>query len=38
MRGKGEGSIFKDNRGLWTGIIELPPTTATAGARSSAAR
>lgn len=24
MRGKGEGSIFKDGRGLWTGIIELP--------------
>lgn len=26
MRGKGEGSIFKDSRsGLWTGVIELPP-------------
>lgn len=24
MRGKGEGSIFKDSRGLWTGVIELP--------------
>ena len=26
MRGKGEGSIFKDTRtGLWTAIVELPP-------------
>jgi integrase len=25
MRGKGEGSIFKDARGLWTAIVELPP-------------
>lgn len=25
MRGKGEGSVFKDARGLWTGTIELPP-------------
>lgn len=26
MRGKGEGSVFKDQRtGLWTGVIELPP-------------
>lgn len=25
MRGKGEGSVFKDSRGLWTGVIELPP-------------
>lgn len=25
MRGKGEGSIFKDSRGLWTAIVELPP-------------
>lgn len=24
MRGKGEGSIFKDSRGYWTGRIELP--------------
>ncbi|WP_300345206.1 site-specific integrase [Nesterenkonia sp.] len=24
MRGKGEGSIFKDSRGLWTATIELP--------------
>lgn len=24
MRGKGEGSIFKDDRGLWNAIIELP--------------
>lgn len=24
MRGKGEGSIFKDSRGLWTAVIELP--------------
>jgi integrase len=24
MRGKGEGSIFKDGRGLWTATIELP--------------
>lgn len=24
MRGKGEGSIFKDSRGLWNGVIELP--------------
>lgn len=25
MRGKGEGSIFQDSRGLWTAVIELPP-------------
>lgn len=26
MRGKGEGSVFKDkNTGLWTAVIELPP-------------
>lgn len=25
MRGKGEGSVFKDKRGLWTVAIELPP-------------
>lgn len=25
MRGKGEGSVFKDSRGLWNGTIELPP-------------
>ena len=24
MRGKGEGSVFKDSRGLWNGTIELP--------------
>lgn len=24
MRGKGEGSVFKDSRGLWNGVIELP--------------
>lgn len=24
MRGKGEGSIFKDSRGYWTAVIELP--------------
>lgn len=24
MRGKGEGSVFKDSRGLWTAVIELP--------------
>lgn len=24
-RGKGEGSVFQDARGLWTGVIELPP-------------
>lgn len=24
MRGKGEGSVFKDSRGLWTGVVELP--------------
>lgn len=24
-RGKGEGSLFKDARGLWNAIIELPP-------------
>ena len=24
MRGKGEGAIFKDGRGLWTAVIELP--------------
>lgn len=25
MRGKGEGALFKDGRGLWTVAIELPP-------------
>lgn len=25
MRGKGEGSVFKDTRGLWTAVVELPP-------------
>lgn len=25
MRGKGEGSVFKDARGLWTATVELPP-------------
>lgn len=25
MRGKGEGSVFKDSRGLWTAVVELPP-------------
>lgn len=25
MRGKGEGSVFKDSRGYWTGVVELPP-------------
>ena len=25
MRGKGEGAIFKDGRGLWTATVELPP-------------
>lgn len=25
MRGKGEGSVFKDSRGLWNATIELPP-------------
>lgn len=25
MRGKGEGSVFKDSRGYWTAVIELPP-------------
>lgn len=24
MRGKGEGSVFKDSRGYWTGTVELP--------------
>lgn len=24
-RGKGEGSIYKDGRGLWTAVVELPP-------------
>ncbi len=24
MRGKGEGSIYKDSRGLWTAVVELP--------------
>lgn len=24
-RGKGEGSVFRDSRGLWNGVIELPP-------------
>lgn len=24
MRGKGEGSVFKDSRGLWNGSVELP--------------
>lgn len=28
-RGKGEGSIFKDGRGLWTAAIELPPRDGT---------
>lgn len=26
-RGKGEGSVFKDGRGLWTAVIELPSHT-----------
>lgn len=25
MRGKGEGSVYKDSRGLWTASVELPP-------------
>lgn len=25
MRGKGEGTVFKDKRGLWTVAVELPP-------------
>jgi integrase len=25
MRGKGESSVFKDGRGLWTAAVELPP-------------
>jgi integrase len=25
VRGKGEGAIFKDSRGLWTAVVELPP-------------
>lgn len=25
MRGRGEGSVFKDSRGYWTGVVELPP-------------
>jgi hypothetical protein len=24
MRGKGEGSVFRDSRGLWTAKVELP--------------
>lgn len=24
-RGKGEGALFKDGRGLWTAVVELPP-------------
>jgi integrase len=24
-RGQGEGSLFKDARGLWTAVVELPP-------------
>lgn len=24
VRGRGEGSLFKDSRGLWTGVVELP--------------
>lgn len=24
MRGKGEGSVFQDSRGLWTAVLELP--------------
>lgn len=24
MRGKGEGAVFKDSRGLWTAVVELP--------------
>lgn len=27
MRGKGEGSVFKDGRGLWTAVVELPSHT-----------
>lgn len=26
MRGKGEGSIYQDSRGLWRGSLELPPS------------
>jgi integrase len=26
QRGKGEGAIYKDSRGLWTAVVELPPT------------
>lgn len=25
MRGKGEGSIYRDGRGYWTAVVELPP-------------
>lgn len=26
QRGKGEGAIYKDGRGLWTAVVELPQT------------
>jgi integrase len=26
QRGKGEGAIYKDSRGLWTAVVELPQT------------
>lgn len=26
MRAKGDGSLFKDSRGTWTGVVELPST------------
>lgn len=25
MRGRGEGAIYRDGRGLWTAVVELPP-------------
>lgn len=29
VRGKGEGAIYKDGRGLWTAVVELPPLDGT---------
>lgn len=26
QRGKGEGAVYKDSRGLWTAVVELPQT------------
>jgi hypothetical protein len=26
QRGKGEGAIYQDTKGLWTAVVELPMT------------